>query len=359
MTGIPERAEDLDAGWLTAALASRYPEVVVTSAVHLQVVHGAATKVKLALTYNPAGEAAGLPRLLWAKSGWEPHSQWLTSTSAIDAREARFYRDFAAATGFNTPRCFHADFDAGGRGIVLIEDLPARGARLGDARTAATPDEVAAMLDNLARLHARWWDTPDAPEVRMLDRPMRRGTPSTEWPLRNGPEVIARYLATARGDRVPQAVKNHPERIDAGFWAMIDDMSASTGGVVLHGDAHPGNSFFDADGSPGFYDWQTLSFGPWGHDVAYYIASALDVDERRRSDRALLRHYLGALRSLGVRDPPGFDAAWLVMRRYIAYGLHIWISNPDHFQPEAVCVEMTTRLAAAAEDYDFFGAWGV
>lgn len=356
---IPRRPEEVDVAWLTAALSSCHPGVVVVSVEPRELVHGAATKLKLALRYDDAGRAAGLPSVLWAKSGWEAHSEWLTSTSAIDAREARFYRDFAAVTGFNAPRCFYADFDDAGRGIVLLEDLDARGVSFGDARVAASVDQVARMLENFARLHARWWGNPAAAEIRMLDRPMRRGMPSTEWPKRNGPEVIARYLATARGDRVPASVKSQPERIDAGFWAMIDGMPDAQPGAVLHGDAHPGNSFFDADGSPGFYDWQTLSFGPWGHDVAYYIASALDVEARRKSDRDLIRHYLDALHGHGVERPPSFDEAWLAMRRYIAYGLHIWISNPVEFQPEDVCTAMTTRLGTAAEDYEFFRAWGV
>lgn len=356
---LPRAVEEVNHEWLTATIASRYPGVVVVAARQAEVIHGAATKLQLQLDYNATGHALGLPRTLWAKSGWEPHSEWLDSSSAINAREARFYSTFAAMTGFNAPRCYYAEFEDSGRGLVLIEDLALRGATFGDARVAAGVDQVARMLENFARLHARWWGNPSAAEIRMLDRPMRRNTPSAEWPLRNGPDVIARYLDTPRGERVPASVKRHPDRIDAGFWAMIDDMADARQCAVLHGDAHPGNSFFDADGSPGMYDWQTLSFGPWGHDVAYYLASALDVEDRRKSDRDLIRHYLGALKGHGVVSPPRFDEAWQVMRRYIAYGLHIWISNPVEFQPEDVCTAMTSRLGIAAEDYEFFKAWGV
>ena len=356
---IPSRPEELTAEWLGSVMSKACPGASVTAMNMLEVVHGAATKLKLALAYNETGRRARLPEVVWVKSGWEAHSEWLNSTSFIDAREARFYRDFAGPTEFNAPLCLYADLNEQGGGIVLLEDLVARGVIFGDARRSATVDQVAAMLENFARLHARWWCRPDASEIHMLDRPMRRDAPNSEWPKRNTPEVIARYLASPRGDQVPASVKNRPERIDAGFWAMVDDMAFANPGCVLHGDAHPGNSFFDADGRPGFYDWQTLSYGPWGHDVAYYIASALDIEERRKADRELIRHYLAELKAHGVIDPPGFDDAWLVMRRYIAYGLHIWISNPVEFQPEDVCTAMTTRLGTAAEDYEFFEAWGV
>jgi aminoglycoside phosphotransferase (APT) family kinase protein len=194
--------------------------------------------------------------------------------------------------------------------------------------------------------------------VRGLDVPMRKDTPSCEWARGNGPEVIARYLDSPRGRHFPAAIKA-PERIDAGFWAMIDDMAVAAPRCVLHGDSHPGNTFFDADGRPGLYDWQTLAFGPWAHDISYYISSALSVADRRSSDHALLRHYLGALQARGVDPVPSFDEAWLAQRRYIAYGLHIWITNRTEFQSEENCTALTTRLGAAAEDYEFFDAWGV
>lgn len=359
MTRFPRRPDAIDSTWLTEALSVTYPDIEVTLLEILDLVHGAATKLKLALAYNEVGLAAGLPTVLWVKSGWEEHSEWLNSTGETDAREARFYRDFAQLTRFNSPGCWYADFDDNGHGIMLLEDLVTRGVSFGDPRSAASVDQVAQMLENFARLHARWWCNPNAAEVRMLDRPMRRDKPNSQWAKRNPPEVIERYLSTSRGASVPDAVKRYPERIDAGFWAMIDDMASANPGAVLHGDAHPGNSFFDTDGSPGFYDWQTLSFGPWGHDVSYYIASALAVEDRRKSDRDLIRHYLEALRGNGVTAPPSFDEAWLVMRRYIAYGLHIWATNPVEFQPEDVCTAMTTRLGVAAEDYEFFDAWGV
>jgi hypothetical protein len=355
---IPRNVSDLTAAWLTIALGSRHQGVVVRHAEADCTVHGAATKVRLKLEYNEAGRYAGLPAVLWAKSGWEPHSRWLDETSAIDAREARFYADIAPLGIVNSPRCYFAAGDGGGRGIVLIEDLVGRNVQFGQCTRAATVDQVAQMLENFARLHARCWKQPNASMVRGLDVPMRRDTPSSEWPRANGPEVIAHYLDSARALAVPPSVKS-AVRIDAAFWAMIDDMGATPHRCVLHGDAHPGNSFFDADGSPGLYDWQTLSFGPWAHDVSYYICSALGTEDRRRADRALLRHYLAALRAGGVADPPTFDEAWLAQRRYIAYGLHIWITNRIEFQSEDNCTAITTRLAAAAEDYDFFQAWGV
>ena len=354
---IPTSLDEIDAAWLTRALQRKYPGVNVGRIDVDTIVHGAGTKVR----FNVVFERNANPPLnttVWLKAGWEPHSEWLAQTSRIYAREAWFYRDLQPPIAINAPQAFYADFDDRGRGIVVLEDLIQRRATLNDCTVAASAEQIHRSLDALARLHAYQWDNAFLDATPLIDLPMRVDHPSSEWPRRNGPEVIAKFLATARGAEVPPEV-NDPERIDRAFWVHIDHMARDRPHCLIHGDPHPGNGFVDADGSPGFFDWQTIAKGPWAFDVAYHIVSSMDVEERRRSERALLQHYLGRLRAYGVGAPPSFDEAWLQYRRYIAYGLHIWISNPVHFQAEENCKALVTRLSIAAADLKFFDAWGV
>jgi aminoglycoside phosphotransferase (APT) family kinase protein len=165
-------------------------------------------------------------------------------------------------------------------------------------------------------------------------------------------------MTTERCAAVP-AVMRDPERIDKAFWVHLTQLARDRPFCLLHGDTHPGNGFVDVDGTHGFYDWQSIAKGPWAFDIAYHIVTSLDVAERRRRELELIQFYLQRLAEYGVSSPPSFDSAWLQYRRYIAYGLHIWITNPAHFQSEANCTALTTRLTAAAADLDFFGAWGV
>ncbi len=48
-----------------------------------------------------------------------------------------------------------------------------------------------------------------------------------------------------------------------------------------------------------------------------------------------------------------------MLRRYLGWGLHIWITNPSNFQSEDNCVALSRRLGTAAADLEFFDAWGV
>jgi len=80
-----------------------------------------------------------------------------------------------------------------------------------------------------------------------------------------------------------------------------------------------GTSILDRSGRPSFVDWQLVQRGPWYLDVGYHIASALTIEDRRRSERDLVAHYLDRLAAGGVEVPPWNDA-WLGVRRGFIYG---------------------------------------
>jgi aminoglycoside phosphotransferase (APT) family kinase protein len=124
---------------------------------------------------------------------------------------------------------------------------------------------------------------------------------------------------------------------------------------VIHGDAHVGNVYLDALGQPSLLDWQLVQRGMWYLDVGYHIASALTVDDRRRMERDLLRHYLDRLAAAGV-DAPSWDAAWLGMRRGIVHGFFLW-GITLKVDP-AVTSVLLERLGTAAADHDAFAAVG-
>src|SRR6266511_144352 len=82
-------------------------------------------------------------------------------------------------------------------------------------------------------------------------------------------------------------------------------------------------SFLDADNRPAFVDWQLVQRGPWYIDVGYHVASALTVEDRRRHEADLVRHYLENLAARGI-DPPKSDEAWAGIRRGILHGFYLW-----------------------------------
>jgi hypothetical protein len=47
-------------------------------------------------------------------------------------------------------------------------------------------------------------------------------------------------------------------------------------------------------------DWQSIAYGPGATDVAYFLAGAIGVDQRREHETALIGRYLEGLGRLGV-----------------------------------------------------------
>ena len=89
-TALPVTVEEVTAKWLTSALAFRFPGAVVTSCMHVDVLPGTSTKVRVALEYNDVGRSMALPSRMIVKGGFQEHSP---SMKDMYRNEMRFYRD--------------------------------------------------------------------------------------------------------------------------------------------------------------------------------------------------------------------------------------------------------------------------
>ena len=97
----------------------------------------------------------------------------------------------------------------------------------------------------------------------------------------------------------PVGVDVAPPARDAGRLARAMRTLAGNqegpGWTLIHGDAHVGNVFLGPDGHPSLVDWQLVQRNYWGIDIGYHIASAISTEDRERSERDLVRHYLDEL----------------------------------------------------------------
>ena len=357
---LPLSADQIDAAWLGAALASRFPGVRVESIDLGESLWGTATKVLARVRYNGAGRDLGLPERLCIKGGFAAHRELMAYIYRI---EARFYAELAAQLELEVPRCYFSASSADGlQSIVILEDLGAAGARFCRVQEPLNFEQAAANLDGQAMLHARWWEAPELDDpsglgwVGPLD-PMPDGVDGTYQRSRLVPETYAGLMQLPRGAAVPRQFHDR-DRMAAAMQSLraIDREGPRS---LLHSDPHLGNMYFTRTGAAGFLDWQSLRIGHWAHDVTYFLVSALDLADRPRWERALLMHYLDRLRAHGVRSPPRFDEAWLAYRRQIIYGLFYWLVNPVEFQAEVNNCAVAPRFAMAALEHGTLGLLGV
>ncbi len=343
MVPVPRRWSELTPAWVSAALARRFPGARVYDVRVGDVEHGTNTRARVALSLTGEG-----PSSVFVKGPGRPtHRLALLALGALET-EARL-----ADAGASFP-LEHPAFYAGGVDrwraacVVVTEDVVESGGRPQDATTPLSVDAVRSGLEGLAALHAAFWE-----------RPVPEGIgPLSEWRL--GPVLGAVSVASLeRGLRRAGRVEGEPLRLPRGIGARelarqfrrSAAIAASGPRAVLHGDPHPGNTYLTAGGVTGFFDWQLARLGHWSHDVGYFLAGSLDVDDRRRHERDLLASYLESLARAGGHRP-SFGDAWERYRGTPAFGLATWLHTLSFgtFQRVDVCTATIRRFAAAYED---------
>lgn len=342
---IPNSIDEVDAAWLTKALSIRYPGIVVNEAKVLESLGGACTKLRVALSTN----RDDFPPRVIVKGCMEPHSQ---SMRQPQLDEVKLYNLMVSQLeDVQAIKVFFAQGDQERGAALIMEDLDLRGARCLKALEPISDFELAAgFVDELAKLHARWWNSPaldDDGEFQWVARVAKSTLVALLTRLKDpveGPQI----LVSPRAAAIPM-VLHDVDRVERAFAAMFE-VSCGEPMVIAHGDPHPSNLFVDKDGAAGLLDW-TCFRASWALDVAYFIVGSLDVLDRRRWDKPLLQHYRERLAAYGV-TPPSFEQVWLSHRRWTMWGMVVWLCNIPAYHTEAMITAMASRYAAAVCDYD-------
>lgn len=347
MQPLPLLPAELTAPWLTQALTAAFPGVRVTGLRDSRVTWGTATKVRLEPVYADNGVQG--PASLYVKAGLAGAEQRELLWQAFRG-EASFYGRWRPRLAIEAPEAWFAETDEGSKqALVLMEDLDLRGVRYSSPTVALDLAQLRDCLQSLATCHGRWWRQT---ELRYADPYPGMLTGIAD--LFFSEEHWSRLMALPRGQHVPSALRDRQALKRA--WQRSQALAQPQCECLVHGDAHPGNLYFTREGRAGFLDWQNTMHGPWMHDVAYLIATALAVEDRRSHERELLREYLDALGRAGGTPPP-FDEAWLRYRRHLAHPF-CWVLTPESMQPEENCTAIAERICAAMTDLECLQALG-
>ena len=231
----------LDPAWLTAALGLRFPGIAVTRVTPGPVVERLSTNARFTIECA-GGVPDGLVPTLCVKGYFGEKGRPMAH---IGEPEARFYATLAASTGVHTLRSVYADVDPGTHhGVVITEDVVAAGGEFLDALSPYTPEQAALSLTELARLHANTWGS-RAPAAE----PWLTSRISSYFEYRGVDDIQANFDGPVGADVAP-AARDAPRLANA--LRTLAARTESPGWAVIHGDAHVGNLFLDADGgAPG------------------------------------------------------------------------------------------------------------
>ena len=360
--GVPGSPQDVSAEWLTAALCAGAPGVRVLSVATGPASVGTTTRAGLAVTYNEAGAAAGLPTRLFVKCTTTVAQRLMLGLGGLIDGEPGFYTHVRPTLEIEAPiGCFAAVDPRSWRSIVVTEDVAStRGAHFWRPSTAITRGQIEDLLANAAAWHGALWDSSRLGEWRWLKTPADQ--------MRVIDSLIALANRTGVGAErarpvIPSVLRRRRADLHEGMRRSMHILSQGPR-TYLHGDLHIANTYSTQAGRMGIADWQVGLQGSWAHDYAYLLATSLEVEDRRRLERDLLDFYLERLAAVGG-GAISRDAAWAAYRQATLYPYFAWLYTigrsrlQPSFQPADTSLTMIERIAAAIDDLDSLGAVGL
>jgi len=343
-------AEILDPQWLASHLYREFPGVRVIGAKEIWREENTATKVRAEVEVENAPPA--LCRTICFKGMLDETGSKVQAYGAT-VTESRFYSDLAPrlpAHGINVPTCLYTAIDeTTGHGIMIMRNLVADGATFLTALTPYSADDARRSLSQLARLHAATGPGKPLHGVPLFGITLAQMAERPVVPIERTQELMDGPRREPLPDEICDAARIH--RSLGALLALL----AGEPQCIVHGDAHAGN-LYQLPGAAGIIDWQLVQLGHWSQDVAYHIAAALSVEDRRAHEDALLEHYLAERSALG--DPvAALPRARTHYRAAVLYGYYLWAIT-QRVNPR-ITVEFVKRLGLAVAEHDAMGLVGV
>lgn len=213
------------------------------------------------------------------------------------AAEVGFYTDLVDTLDVRTPRCWYAAISEDRLHFtLLLEDLAPR--KPGVQAKGCSVQRAGESIRNLAGLHAPRWNDPSLYDLDFLI--VTRGEAQVDFLANITSAAAAEFIARYCDELGPDDVATIRAAAAAvGPWLMAPARNFS----VLHGDYRLDNLMFGDEASDVVVlDWQTASVGPSGRDLAYFLGTCLQVEQRREAERELVERYHRQLVTRGVND---------------------------------------------------------
>lgn len=349
---LPVSFDSITDRWLSAVLCQGVPGAAVTGHTLGPADSGSSNRRRIEVEYNRAGREAGLPQALFCKASHELANRIVLGVSGGAFTEVHFYNAIRPHLDVEVPRGFHARFDpVSFNSIIMLEDLSGSVTEFCNHKTVMTIERARSQMRLLGKMHGTTYAHP-AIRAALEQLPT--------WPAyfeKCG--AFGLKAGSSQGFLAAEAViparlyRCYEEIWPATLRSM--DLHAAAPHFLSHGDVHLKNWYVAGSGEMGLSDWQCASRGHWGRDLAYTLATALTVEDRRAWERELIQCYLDALRDAGGPEV-SFDEGWNAYRQQLVTALTWWTVTltpppglPD-MQPRDITLEFIRRIATAMDD---------
>ncbi len=350
---LPTMPAGITGEWLTQALREKGvigAQTSVATVTREQVGEGVGMMSELSrlvLTYQ--GDAQSAPATLIAKyPSQNATNREVAMSYNLYERETRYFAELDPLTTACAPVIHLTELD-GDNFIILMEDMADY--EVGDQIVGATLEQTEIAIDELAKLHAPFWERAD--QIQWIPHV------SNSFHATN-----MQNLAISGWDNMVQTfgefLPDHVRACKDDLLRSIPALQAHTDRppiTLAHGDFRMENLLYGT--APEHHlvaiiDWQGPLLGRGMQDVTLLMGQSTQTEVRRAHERELLQRYLDGLAALGVSNYE-FDQAW---DDYRHTHLHNWAyaivvsgaldgSNERAF---AWMSQMIARQVATSED---------
>lgn len=223
----------------------------------------------------------------------------ITALPRLLPTEVRFYQQIARQIPVQLTGCLAAESKLGRGSTLVLVDVAESGYYPGQTSDALNSDQARIVVEQLASMHAQFWQRIDTPAYHWLAGPVRNLEDRLGSAL--AVPLMSRGLRLA-GSSVPSALHKPAYRY-AQQRRLAMNFLHDAPLTLTHHDCHPGNLFWNQNLSAvGFLDWQLVRIGEGIGDIAYFLSTALDPKIRRTEEKHLLNHYVKNLIASGIGD---------------------------------------------------------
>lgn len=347
---MPNAPEGVTLGWLQTILADK---TISSFTITQQRLFETSSKLYITLNYQADdGANAAKPRHILLKGGFNPAMFAVPGYKPlllrVYTREVDFFTRYArtlpADSGIHLPKVWWAAASPD-QAILAMEDLDKAGFAFGDATRSYGLPSVMNGVEQLAALHASAWGA-TAEGYPWLAEPIYDDT------MRR---LLAMWDELILGEGrppLPGVIKDDRQRTTRALEAYFARRNPRFRSL-LHGDPHSGNTYHPVGDETDmrFLDWQIAHIGSVFHDVAYFTAGMLTVEQRRTHEWAVVGHYMKSLAEHGGPTfSPDDPEVRVEYRKAHMTGLG-WILTPYSMQKEERVRAMVKRYAAAIVDH--------
>ncbi len=328
MSSVPKQIRDITPDWLTEVLPADIRGGAAITAVHATTIgEGVGFLSQLArldLSYDGPG---GPPTMIAKLPTLHEGMRQLAVSLGFFAHELGFYRHFAGKNpGVRIPACYYAAGDPSHDFVMLLEDMAP--ARPGDQIASCTLDEAELAITEIAKFHARWWQSPEIDGHDWLPGP---GHPYFDM-LEFGYRVALPAFEEKFAPMVEPEVTRLALQLADSYRGFVSNLMGRQR-TLVHQDFRLDNMFFaSAEGGPPFtlIDWQICQQSVGPVDIAYFLAGNMSREDRRANEARFIERYWETLREHGVESYT-LEDCWTDYRLGVAQLLFYLVTGAPDF----------------------------